>query len=56
MENSEEKGGTVDVNKEQAVGVKKRMKDGWEFDDLEEEDTMDSKRERWRNRPMMMKR
>ena len=44
MENNKEKGGTVNVDKEQTIGVKKPiMKDNLEFDDgiLEEEDTMD---------------
>ena len=44
MENNKEKGGTVDVDKEQTVGVEKpTIKDNWEFDDKisEEEDTMD---------------
>ena len=41
MKNSEEKGCTVD--KEQAIGVEKPMEDKWGFDDLEEDDTMDSK-------------
>ena len=43
MENSEEKGGTVDGNKEQTVGVEKPMKDEWEFDDSKEDDIMDGK-------------
>ena len=44
MENNTEKGGTVDVDKEQTLGVKKPiMKDNWEFDDeiSEKENTMD---------------
>ena len=40
MENSKVKGGTVDGDKEQTVGVEKPMKDEWKFDDLEEDDTM----------------
>ena len=43
MENSEVKGGTEDGDKKQTVGVEKPMKDEWEFDDLEEDDTMDGK-------------
>ena len=43
MENSEVKGGTINGDKEQTIGVKKHMKDEWEYDDLEEDDTMDDK-------------
>ena len=43
MENIKEKGCTVDVDKEQTVGVEKTMNDEWKFDDLEEYDTMDGK-------------
>ena len=43
MENSEIKGGTEDGDKTQTVGVEKPMKDEWEFDNLEEDDTIDGK-------------
>ena len=45
MENSEVKGGTVDGDKKQIVGVEKPMNDEWEFDNLEEDDTIDCKQE-----------
>ena len=46
MENSEVKGGTVDGDtKKKTVGVEKPMKDEWEFDDFEEDDTIDGKQE-----------
>ena len=43
MVNSEVKGGTVNGDKKQTVGVEKPMKDEWEFNDLKEDDTIDGK-------------
>ena len=43
MKNSEAKGVNV-VDKEQVVGIEEHMKDGWESDEMEEEDTMDGKK------------